>query len=61
MKNCFSWALSALEKEHIRQKQDMGRGDTSNLSQYKIFYDVSNIKTNATGLLSLWLDGFCNI
>ena len=34
VKNCFSWALSAPEKEPIRQKQDMGKEDTLNLGQY---------------------------
>ena len=61
VQNCFSWALSAPEKGPIRPKQEMGRGDALNLGQYLIIYDVSNIKSNATGLLSLWLDGFWNI
>ena len=43
VQNCFSWALSAPKKEHIRQKQDMGRLDALNLGQHQIIYDVSNI------------------
>ena len=53
VQNYGSWALSAPEREPIRQKQDMGRGGTLNLSLYQIIYDVSNRKSNATGLLSL--------
>ena len=49
--------LSTPEKEPIRQKY-MRRGDTLNFGQYYIIYDVSNIKSNTTGLLSLSLDGF---